>query len=109
MASQTNVINDLGNLLKVPNKVLDELVSKADLCIGSIIHDASMAGEETIIINIGIGVLGVNLMNMQCKFVPSKELKQSIKKALNDKIDPLEIALDKALVEKLITVCNEEI
>lgn len=109
MANQTNIVSDLGTLLKVPNKVLDEVVSKADLCIGSIIHDAAIAGEEAIAINIGVGTLGVNLIDMQCKFVPSKELKTAIKKALADKIDPLELALEDDLIEKLISACKEVI
>ena len=39
MSGQPNVINDVGTLLKIPNKITTELVSKANLCIGSIIND----------------------------------------------------------------------
>ena len=55
MSGQPNLVTDVGTLLKLPNKVTTELVHKANLCIGSIINDAKLAGEQTIIINIGIG------------------------------------------------------
>lgn len=104
---QVNVINDIGVLLKLPNKVTTELISKANLCIGSIICDARDNGDQTVIINIGIGTLSVNLIDMQCKFVPSKDLKTAIKDSLNSKVDPLELALEEALAEKLLSICEE--
>jgi hypothetical protein len=46
---------------------------------------------------------------MQCKFVPSKELKSAIKYSLQDKKDLLELELEQALIEKLLTICDEEV
>ena len=80
---------------------------KINLCIGSIIHDAKAAGEQTVIINIGIGTLSIDLIDMQCKFVPSKELRTAIKSSLTSSKDPLELALEQSLVEKLINICEE--
>jgi len=107
MNGQPNVINDIGTLLKLPNKVTTELVQKANLCIGSIISDAKIAGEQTVIINIGIGTLSVDLIDMQCKFVPSKDLKATIKTSLSEDSDPLELVLEQALTDKLLAVCEE--
>jgi hypothetical protein len=109
MSGQPNVINDIGALLKLPSKVTTELVDKANLCIGSIICDAKLAGEQTVIINIGIGTLSVDLIDMQCKFVPSKDLKIAIKDGLANEIDPLEIALEQSLADKLLSVVDEAI
>lgn len=105
----TNTVSELGTLLKVPTKVLEELATKTCLCIGSSINDAVRSGEDVVIINIGIGTLSVNIVDMACKFIPSKELKASIKRAVTDGIDPLEEALEKTLAEKLIAVCDEVI
>ena len=102
-----NMVNDISSLLKIPNKSMEELVSKLNLCIGSIISDAITAGEKTVVISLGIGSLSVNLADMQCKFVPSKSLKQTIKSVLETGVDPLECTVEKALAEKLITVCSE--
>lgn len=109
MSGQPNVINDIGALLKLPGKVTTELVQKANLCIGSIISDAKLAGDQTVIINIGIGTLSVDLIDMQCKFVPSKDLKVAIKNSLDSEKDPLEVALEEALAEKLLSVVEEAI
>jgi hypothetical protein len=38
---------------------------------------------------------------MQCKFVPSRELKTTIKNCMSTEVDPLELALEEALVERL--------
>lgn len=109
MATTPNVINDLSTLTKVPNKILDALTEKLNLCIGSAIHDAIIAEEPAVIINIGIGSLCVSLSDMQCKFVPGKDLKQTIKRCMTEEIDPLEFELEKALAEKLVNICSEVI
>lgn len=109
MATPINIVNDVGTLLRVPSKVTNELVEKACLSIGSIISDAKRRGEEQVVINIGIGSLSVNLLDMQCKFVPGKNLKASIKSALNSDINPLELALEQAFADKLLAICEEVI
>ncbi len=109
MSGQPNLITDVGTLLKLPNKVTAEIVHRANLCIGSIINDAKLAGEQAVIINIGIGSLSIDLVDMQCKFVPSKDLKTTIKSSLNNNIDPLELALEQAFAEKLLAACEEAI
>lgn len=102
-----NIISDISTLVRVPNKTLEELVAKTNLCIGSIISDALLANEKTVIINIGIGTLSIDLVDMQCKFIPSKNLKTTIKKGIETRIDPVECALEKALTDKLIAACAE--
>ena len=107
MATQPNIISDISTLTRVPNKALTELSHKANLCIGNIISDARDAGEQAVIINIGIGTLSIDLIDMQCKFIPSKELKTTIKASLQSKQDPLELELEQALIDKLLTICDE--
>lgn len=107
MATQPNIISDISTLTRVPNKVLTELSHKANLCIGNIISDARDAGEQAVIINVGIGTLSIDLIDMQCKFIPSKELKTTIKASLQAKQDPLELELEQALIDKLLAICDE--
>lgn len=102
-----NIVNDLSVVTRVPNKILEQLVEKTELCIGSAIHDALKAGETATVLNIGIGTLSVDLVDMQCKFIPSKELRAVIKKSLTDNVDPLELVLEDALVQKLINIYDE--
>jgi hypothetical protein len=107
MAIQVNIVNDVGTLLRIPSKVSNELVDKACLCIGSIINEAKRNGETQTTIGIGIGTLSINLVDMECKFVPGKNLKNSIKDALASQEDQLEIELEKTLADKLLTICSE--
>ena len=44
---------------------------------------------------------------MQCKFVPSKELRTVIKSSLTAKKDPLELVLEQSLADKLVTILEE--
>jgi hypothetical protein len=109
MATQINITNDVGMLLKLPTKVSKELVDKSCLCISSAICEAKRNGETQLTLGIGIGTLSVNLIDMQCKFVPGKNLKTAIKAALSSQSDPLEIALEEALASKLLAICEEVI
>ena len=109
MAAQINILNDVGTLLRLPSKVSNELTDKACLCIGSAIAEAKRRGDTQITINIGIGTLSVDLIDMQCKFVPSKNLKNAIKAGLANQTDPLELVLEKAFADKLLDICDEVI
>lgn len=107
MATQPNIISDVGTLLKIPAKVTNELTDKACLCIGSAISDAKNNGETQLILNIGIGTLSINLIDMQCKFVPGKNLKTAIKSALDSTKNPVELTLEQAFIDKLLAICEE--
>lgn len=109
MANQINILNDVSTLLRIPAKVTTELADKACMCIGSIISEAKRSGETQITVSIGIGTLSINLVDMQCKFVPGKNLKTAIKSALTTQIDPLELALEQAFADKLLAICEEVI
>ena len=109
MTAQTNLMSDVGTLLRIPTKVTTELTEKACLCIGSAISDAKRNNETQMTLNIGIGSLSINLLDMQCKFVPGKNLKTAIKNALVNPVDPLELALEQAFAEKLLAICDEVI
>lgn len=109
MATQVNIINDVGTLLRIPTKVTTELTDKACLCISSVISEAKRRGETQVTVNIGIGTLSVNLVDMQCKFVPGKNLKTAIKTSLSSQQDPLELVLEQAFADKLLAICEEVI
>ena len=109
MATQVNIVNDVGTLLRIPTKITTELTDKACLCIGSAISEAKGRGETYTSVNIGLGTLSIDLVNMQCKFVPGKNLKTAIKSAVTSTGDPLEHMLEQAFVDKLLAICDEVI
>ena len=104
--TQQNIINDLSSYTKVPVKVFKELIVDMDLCIGSAIHDAILQKEEAAVLDIGIGTLSVDLIGMQCKFIPSNNLKSIIKKSISEKIDPIEKTVEQELINKLLAICE---
>lgn len=105
--AQNNAFLDVGTLLHLPAKTLSEFSEKMCLCISSIIREAKLNNQSDVQINIGTGILSIQLSDMQCKFIPDKILKTAIKRGLSADIDPLEMALDQALSEKLIEACQE--
>jgi hypothetical protein len=107
MPTQVHIINDIGTLLRLPSKVTTELTDKACLCIGSAIAEAKNRDEVQTTVNIGIGVLSINLVDMQCKFIPGKNLKTAIKQAMAAQVDPVELMLEQSFADRLITICNE--
>ena len=107
VSTQINITNDVGTLLRIPTKVSKELTDKACLCIASAICEAKQSGETQITLGIGIGTLSIDLLDMQCKFIPGKNLKTSIKTAISSQTDPLEGALEQILADKLIAICEE--
>lgn len=109
MAAQVNIVNDIGTLLRIPTKITTELTDKACLCIGSAITEAKNRGESQTTVNIGIGTLSVNLVDMQCKFVPGKSLKTAIKQALSSQCNQVELMLEQAFTDKLLAICEEVI
>ena len=109
MAAQINIPNDISTLMRIPTKVTNELVDKTCLCIGSAISAAKQRGDTQVTVNIGIGTLSVNLVDMQCKFVPGKNLKTVIKNTLADPVDPVELLLEQAFADKLLAICEEVI
>lgn len=107
MATQSNILNDLSTYSKIPAKILTEITRKECLCIGSAIHDALLSEEPAAVLNIGIGTLSVDLNTKQCKFIPSKELKSSIKKSIDNKVDPIELEVEQEIMDKLLNICEE--
>lgn len=104
-----NIINDLSTLTRVPYKILDDLNKKEALCIGSALYEAKLEQEEVVILNIGIGNLSIELNTGLCKFLPSRELKTIIKKCLTNGVDPLQIALEDSIREKLLNIYKAEV
>lgn len=107
MTAQPNIVSDVGTLLKIPTKITTELTEKACLCISEAISEAKRSGETQVVLSIGIGTISVNLVDMQCKFVPGKNLKTAIKTALSSQDSPIETALEQIFVDKLLSICEE--
>lgn len=104
MTSDINILNDVSTLTNVPAKALNELVRYENLCIGNAIFEAKSQDKQCIVLNIGLGNLSINIANMDCKFTPGSELKNTLKACLAGKGDQLALKLEQAVVEKLLKI-----
>ena len=109
--TQQHILTDISTITRIPNKIMDYLTNMAILCIGSAVSDAKLQGQDKLLLNIGIGTLAIDLISMEVKFIPGKDLKKNIKAVVNDEIkkDPIENYVDKELVKKLCNICEEVI
>lgn len=107
--NETDLSVSICTLLGLPATTFESLSRSECLGIGSALNDAKLRGDETALIDIGIGELSVRLSDMTIKFLPSDALKAAAKKAISDGIDPLEAALKQNISKRLIDACREEL
>lgn len=103
------IVTSISTLTGINQRILNKLISKVNLCIGSMIYDTKNSGEKILEIDIGIGKLCIETVTLQCKFIPSKDLKEVIKDSLNSPVDKLELKLEDELVQRLAALCDEAI
>lgn len=107
MQTKNNAVKNVCDLLEAQAVTMKRLAEKMSLCIAHCIYEAKEDGESSVLIDIGIGTLGVDIATMTCKFNPSKELKSDIRQAVIEGKDPVELALEDAVSQKLIVLCKD--
>lgn len=108
MPQTNNIIKDISTLTKVPVKIWKQLLEKLRLCISSTVYDAMLANEDTAIIEIPeLGILSINIVSQQIKFLPSKAMRADLKNCIVHKVDPLELSLDSEVVNKLMSIYKD--
>ena len=109
--NQQHILSDISTLTRVPNKIMDYLSDIAVICITSAIADARLQQQDKLLLNIGIGTLAIDLISMEVKFVPSKELKKNIRAVVSgeETEDPVITYIDDEMVKKLCNICEEAV
>lgn len=109
--NQQHILSDISTLTRVPNKIMDYLSDMAVICITSAIGDARLQQQDKLLLNIGIGTLAIDLISMEVKFVPSKELKKNIRAVVSgeETEDPVITYIDDEMVKKLCNICEEAV
>ena len=107
--NQQHILSDISTLTWVPNKIMDYLSDMAVICITSAISDAKLNQQDKLLLNIGIGTLAVDLISMEVKFIPSKELKKNIRAVVSgeEMEDPVITYIGDEMVKKLCNICEE--
>ena len=109
--NQQHILSDISTLTRVPNKIMDYLSDMAVICITSAISDARLQQQDKLLLNIGIGTLAIDLLSMEVKFIPSKELKKNIRAVVSgEETEDLVITyIDDEMVKKLCNICEEAV
>lgn len=109
--NQQHILSDISTLTRVPNKIMDYLSDMAVICITSAIAVARLQQQDKLLLNIGIGTLAIDLISMEVKFVPSKELKKNIRAVVSgeETEDPVITYIDDEMVKKLCNICEEAV
>jgi hypothetical protein len=101
---ETNLIENLSVLTTIPKDALDKLQEKAVWCICDSVEDAVLAGEVVFSIDVGIGQLIITDEDntIKYKFVPSRDLEDSVRDTILNRKNPLKYHLEKSLVGKIM-------
>lgn len=97
-----SVVTDVSELTNIPMSTLNELINIAELSIGHNIYEKQLGVENTMKVDIGIGVIVIRVESdkIMYKFVPSEKFETKIVDALNNK-DVLRIHLCNSLNERI--------
>ena len=98
-----DIIKDTSVLTTIPDKVLRKLITKEIYCINDAVEETRLSEGKITDLNIGLGILSIGVLDDKVfyKFVPSKELEDSVKASILNERNLLEDALEAALVDKL--------
>lgn len=99
----TNLIDDLSVLCDVSDKTLRKFISKINYCIGHAVHEDECKREEITIIDLGYGELHIKheQTSIRYKFIPSKELENTLIETVISKRSPMITKLENDLQEKI--------
>lgn len=104
-----NVTQDVSTLTTIPDKSLNKLLSKFIYVINDAVAEARINKQSVVDLNIGLGILSLEIGQdeLKYKFVPSKNLEETLKATVLEERNLLEDALETSLVEKLTTAYKD--
>lgn len=99
----TNLIKDISILTDVNESTLNKFTSICNYCIGHAVHETDCLHEDTTKIDIGFGELHIKVdeEGIRYRFIPSKELENTLVKTVTKHISPVITALETNLQEKI--------
>lgn len=104
-----DIINDTATITTIPTNTLVQLKKRVEQCIASAVYSAAIVSDDTVELDIGIGVLIIcwSEEEIRYKFIPSKSLESLVTSAVVDKKCDLIEAMEKSLTTKIINVYKE--
>ena len=99
-----NIIEDISTITTIPKDALNKLTDKQVWCICEAVREGILKNESPIEMDIGIGTLLISdeEENVKYKFIPSPILEEAINQTILTKKSPLELKLEKNLINKIL-------
>lgn len=104
-----NLTEDLSTITTIQVATFNKLTQKIMWIITDAIETAISNNEDTLEIDIGIGTIKIKFDNqsIRYRFVPKPTLENAVAKAIVTEQNPLEIALEKSLADKMVNVYKD--
>lgn len=104
-----DLIDNLGSLTLIKSSILNKQVEISENCICDYILEAVENDEDIITINIGIGILSINISDdeISYKFVPNKKLEKKLLKTIETEESPLVTQIEKKLNQRILNTYKE--
>lgn len=104
-----DLIDNLGSLTLIKSSILNKQVEISENCICDYILEAIENDEDIISIDIGIGMLSINISDdeISYKFIPNKKLEKKILKTIETEESPLITQIEKKLNQRILNTYKE--
>lgn len=99
-----DIMEDVSAITTIPKDSLNKIVEKQTWCICHALQESKLNYENIVEINIGIGSLLISDQDevVKYKFIPSETLEEAINETLKSGKSPLELKLEKSLINKIV-------
>lgn len=104
-----DLTEDLSTITTIQVATLNKLLQKVSWIITDAVESAVANNEDHLDIDIGIGTIKIKFdnKNVRYRFVPKPTLENAISKTVVTEQNPLEIALEKSLADKMVNVYKD--
>ena len=104
MNKVVDIVKDLSTITTIPVRTLDKLISQSDWCICNAIEETILSGNDTVCVDIGIGLIYMSINNneVQYKFVPSSKLEKYVVDTVVNAKNPLTINLESTFINRIL-------
>lgn len=106
---RVNLMEDLSELTTIQLASLNRLVKQSMWIICDAVEAAVRNKDDSLDIDLGFGTLKIKFDNeeVKYKFIPKPTLENGIAKAIVEEQNPLQLALEKSLADKITNVYKE--
>jgi hypothetical protein len=106
---KVNLTEDLSTITTIQVTTLNKIIQKITWIIADAVENAVANKEDQVDIDTGVGIIKIKFdnQNVRYKFVPKQVLEETIAKTIVTEQNPLKIALETSLADKMVNVYKD--